>query len=106
MLPIGLGRLFQNFRQRSLLLSLTRRAGSLFGGGVVLRNLQPILAGEIVHGLDESHSAVLHEEADRVAMRAAAEAVIELLGGADRERGRLLPVERAKPHEIGARLFE
>jgi hypothetical protein len=59
-----------------------------------------------VHRLDEAHSGMLHQEADGVAMHAAAEAVIELLGRADRERGRLLAMERAQAHEIGAGLAQ
>src|SRR5690606_13807731 len=50
--------------------------------------------------------AVLHQEADRRAMRAAAETVIELLGRAHRERRRLLPVERTQAEEIGARFLQ
>src|SRR5439155_9151659 len=41
------------------------------------------------------HAAVVGEEADRVAVRAAAEAVIETLVVVDREARRLLVVERA-----------
>ena len=37
---------------------------------------------------------------------AAAEAVVELFGGADAERGRFFAVEGAQAHEIGAALFE
>src|SRR5581483_10705781 len=48
----------------------------------------------------------LHEEGDRVAVRAAAEAVVELLGRAHRERRRLLAVERAAGGEVGAGLLE
>jgi hypothetical protein len=39
-------------------------------------------------------------------MRAAAEAVIELLGRADAEARRLLAVEGAQPHVVGAALPE
>jgi hypothetical protein len=49
---------------------------------------------------------MVHQKADGVAVLAAAEAVIELLGRADAEAGRLLAMKRAQPHEIGAALFE
>ena len=39
-------------------------------------------------------------------MRAAAEAMVELLGRADREGGRLFAVKRAARHVIGAALLE
>jgi hypothetical protein len=39
-------------------------------------------------------------------VRVAAEAVIELLGRADREGGRLLVVERAEAREIGPRFLQ
>ena len=48
---------------------------------------------------------VLHQEADGVAVLAAAEAVVELLGRADAEGGRFFAVEGAQPHEIGAAFF-
>jgi hypothetical protein len=59
-----------------------------------------------VHRLDEAHARVFHEKADGVAVHPAAEAVIELLGRADREGGGFLAVERAQAHEIGAALLE
>ena len=59
----------------------------------VFGHLHADLAGELLDRIDEGKSAVLHEEADRAAMHAAAEAVIELLGGADGERWTLLAVE-------------
>ena len=54
----------------------------------------------------KAHAGVFDQEADRVAVRAAAEAVIELLARADREARRLLAVERAQAHEVGAALLE
>jgi hypothetical protein len=47
-----------------------------------------------------------HQEADRGAVSAAAEAVIELLGRAYRERRRLLAVKRTAGAEIGAGFLE
>ncbi len=49
---------------------------------------------------------MFHQEADGVAVLAAAKAVVELLGGADAEAGRLFAVEGAQPHEVGAALLE
>ena len=51
--------------------------------------------GEIFDRIDEFEAVVVHQELDRRTMRAAAEAVIELLGWADRKRGRAFVVERA-----------
>ena len=71
-----------------------------------LRHLHARHRGEILHRIDVTEARIRHQEADRVAMRAATEAVIELLGGADRERRRLLVVEGAQPREIGAALLQ
>src|SRR5207237_1550443 len=55
---------------------------------------------------DEAHAVLLHQEADSVAVHAAAEAVVGLPGGADDEAGRLLAVERAQALVVDARLLE
>src|SRR5262249_54382042 len=62
--------------------------------------------GEVLQRIDIAQPLVLHEERDGVAVHAAAEAVIELLGRADGERGRLLGVERAAGDVIRAALFQ
>src|SRR4029078_9365056 len=46
------------------------------------------------------------EETERVPVRAAAEAVVELLRGADGERRRLFVVERAQAEVVGHSLLE
>src|SRR5690606_32017113 len=51
-------------------------------------------------------TGVLHQEADRRAVRPAAEAVVELLGRTDGERGRLLGVERTEPQIVRTRLLQ
>src|SRR5258706_2318202 len=47
-----------------------------------------------------------HQESDGVAMRAASEAVVELLGRAHREGRRLFVVERTEPEVIHARFLQ
>ena len=69
-------------------------------------NFQARALREIRHGVDELHLLVLHEKADHRAMRAAAEAVIELLVGADPERGRFLVVEGAAGLEFAPRFLQ
>ena len=59
------------------------------------RQLQARALREIRDRVEESELLVLHEKADHGAVRAAAEAVIELLVGAHPERRRFLGVERA-----------
>ena len=49
---------------------------------------------------------MLHQEPDGRAVRAAAEAVVELLGRRDRERRRLLAVERAQPEPVRPALLQ
>ncbi len=70
------------------------------------RHREPGVAGELLDGLGERLAAVLHQEADRGAVRAAAEAVVELLGLAHRERGCLLAVEGAAGDVVGPGLLE
>ena len=49
---------------------------------------------------------MFHQEADGRAVRAAAEAVVELLGGRHREGRRLFIVERTQPLVVGSRLAQ
>ena len=51
----------------------------------LFRNLHADLAGQLLYRFDEREAAVFHEKADRTAVRAATEAMVELLGRADRE---------------------
>ena len=80
-----------------------------------LRRRQPVIvfrhghAGvlrQILDRLDEAQPGILHQERDRGAVRAAAEAVIELLGWTDGEARRLFAMERAQTHQIGAALLQ
>ena len=50
--------------------------------------------GQFLDRVEELEAVVVHQEADRGAVRAAAEAVVELLGRRHRERGRTFVVER------------
>lgn len=80
------------------------------GGGrqatALLRHRHADRLRQIADGLDVRQPGELHQEADCRAVRAATEAVIELLGRRHRERRRLLVMERAQPHEVGAALLE
>ncbi len=84
-------------------------AGVVVGGrraAPVVGHLQANLVGEFLDGVDKAEAAVLHQEADRAAVHAATEAVVELLGRADRERGGFFAVEGAAGEVIGAALLE
>src|SRR4029077_10580366 len=70
------------------------------------RHLQPGIPGELLDGVRKGLAAELHQEADGRAVGATAEAMVELLGRADREGGCLLAVERAAGSEVSARFFE
>jgi hypothetical protein len=61
---------------------------------------------QVLDGIDKAHARVFDQEADRRAMRAAAEAMVELLGRTDREAGRFFAVKRAQAHEIRAAFFQ
>ena len=103
---VSLAGFFQHAGEGVLLLALRLGAGFVLGAAFFLGDDHAILAGEVFDGLDEGHAGVVHQEADGIAVFAAAEAVVELFGGAHRERGRLFPVKRAQAHEVGAALFE
>ena len=106
MLAIRLACFFQQVAQALGFLLLLGLALALGGADVVLRHLQAALVGKLLHGFHKAHAGMLHQEADGVAVLAAAKAVKKLFAGADGERGRLLSMERAQAHEIGAALFE
>ena len=78
-----------------------RRLASAFVG-----HLDAGAARELFDCVGKFEAVVIHEEADRAPVRAAAEAVIELLGGAHGERRRTLVVERAARGPVAAGLFE
>src|SRR5205085_4725550 len=89
-----------------LLDDLLQRRGAL-GPLAILRrrarHRQADLAGELLDRFGEGHALGLHHEAGGVAMLAAAEAVIKALLVVDRERRRLLVVERAEAGIFRAR---
>ena len=87
---IELRRLERNRRQIHRLLAPVRLARAFDA-----RHLEPGVPRELFDGIGKRLAAVLHQEADGRAVRAAAEAVVELLRRAHRERRRLLAVERA-----------
>ena len=64
--------------------------------------LDPVAVGEQLDRLGEAEPLLLLDELDRVAADPAAEAVVELLLGVDRERRRALLVERAEADPAGA----
>src|SRR5690606_30224013 len=80
--------------------------GALTGAARLLRHLHPRLRSEAVHGLGEAGPRVLHQEANRRAMRAAAKAMVELLGWADGKRRRFFPVERTQAQQVCTRLAQ
>ena len=106
MLDVGCAGFFQHAGERGLLLAHLRGARPVLRADIVLRHLQAVLLGQVFNGLNEGHAAVLHQETDGIAVFAAVEAVIKLLGRADRKGRRLFTVERAQAHEVGAALFQ
>ena len=72
----------------------------------LVRYVQAEARGQILDGLGEREPVVVHEKAEHVPVRAAAEAVVELLGLAHRERRRFFRMKRAARDKIRARTFE
>src|SRR5574339_902136 len=62
--------------------------------------------GQLLDRLDEIEMVVLHQKTDSCTVRAATEAMIELLGGTDAEGGGLLVVKRAAGDVIAPSLFQ
>ena len=83
------GNLAHDVGQRS------RAVGALFGPGVGLGNVHPGLGGKLLDRIHERHPALVGQKADRVAVRTAAEAMVEALVVVDGEARRLLVVEWA-----------
>jgi hypothetical protein len=100
------GGAFQHLAQRGLVRACLQCA--LLFGRVrrVVGHGHADLLRQVGHGIAEAHAGMLHQEADGVAMRAAAEAVIELLGRVDAEARRFFAVEGAQPHVVGAAALE
>ena len=81
-------------------------AAATIVGARLARDLDTGSRGEFLDGLREGEAVVVHEEAERGAMRTASEAVVELLVGAHPERGRLLAVEGAASLVLAPRFLE
>ena len=93
-------RLCRHIDQFCALLGLFR--GNGIGGG----DFHTGFRRQLLHRVDERQSALFRHPADDIAMRAAAEAVIELFLIIDVEAGRLLVVERAASLPFPPRLGE
>ena len=93
------------FQQRKVIVAplpvRRRRAGARLA-----RNLQPQRTRQLLDCFGELQVLVLHQKADRAAVGAAAEAVVELLAGADGEGWRFLVMERAAGLVLAAGLFQ
>jgi len=70
------------------------------------RHLQAHLTRQILDRFEEGHALVAHQKTDGAAVLAAAEAMIKLLVGADRERRGFFFVERTTGLVILTGLFE
>src|SRR4029077_9435981 len=100
---IGIHRLFHERVEIGLALPARRLPGAR---RPPFRHLHADRGGELLDRVDIAERRVRHQEADGVAVGAAAEAVIELLRRAYGERRRLLVMERAKAEIVGAALLE
>ena len=77
--------------------------GALLRLGVGRGDVHAGLGRKLLDRVHELHAALVGEEADRVAVRAAAEAMVEALVVVDGEARRLLVVERAAGLPLAAR---
>ena len=104
--PVVLGRFRQHIGQGGAALFLGGGLVALGRRLVVFGQGQSDLLGQVLHRIDEGHAAVFGQEADGVAVRPAAEAVIELFARADGEAGRLFGMKRTQATQIGTALAE
>src|SRR5260364_330484 len=86
------------------LLRQRRRRGSLPPGWLA-RYRKPDGLRQLVHRFDKAQSAMLHQKANRAAVRAATEAVVKLLTGADRERWRFFVMNGHRPIKFAPLFF-
>ena len=96
---------------RRLLERLVETVAMLLGAlrrrrGLLVLELHPEPVGQPLDRADEVEALGLAHEGDHVALRAAAEAVVELVDRVDREAGRALVVERAAARVPGAALAQ
>ena len=96
----------QHLAQRGLALLRCPGALALLGRAVFLRHGHAQALREVAHRLGEVEPDMLRQKAQRVALRTAAEAVIELLGRDHVEARRLLAVEGAQALEVLAGALE
>ena len=100
------GGLGGGFFQGLLALFAARARFGAFLPTFLLRHRHAGAVGQILHGFGEAQSLVFHDETDGRAVRAAAEAVVELFARADGERRGLFFVERAAGHVVGAAFLQ
>src|SRR5690606_25861798 len=75
---------------------------TLAGAAGLFRHGHADAGRKAAHGLGERRPGVLGQEPQRGSVRAAAEAMVELLGRADAERRRLFIVKRAQTQQVCA----
>ena len=86
-------------------LGASRRAITADGRGFA-RHRHAHRLRQVRYRLGKTQAGVLHQETDGGAVRATTEAMIKLLGRADRKRRAFLVMERAQTHKIGAALLQ
>lgn len=92
------GGMFEDVVQRPVV-------GRLFEAGLA-RHLEAEVCGQFLDRLGEAQAVVFHQEAQRRAVCAAAEAMVELLDRTDGERGCLFVVEGTAGVELAAGLLQ
>ena len=102
-LAVVVGGVAQQGVQRRLDLRLRRLPAAI---AVLVRDFQPGLARQLLDRLGKLQLVQIHQKADGIAARAAAEAVVELLVRAYREGGRLFLMEGAAGAVVLAGLLQ
>src|SRR5690606_23211088 len=103
LLTVIRGGIFQHRVQRTV---LTTGAGPATIASLFPGYLDTGLASQLLHRLREIQPLEIHQEADGVPTGAAAEPAIDLLVGADAERGGFLVMERAQRGPVLAGLLQ
>jgi len=97
---------FQRLGVPGRFLALAGDFGPPTGTERLFGNRHPHRVRQCAHRFREAGGGVFHQELDGGAMRAATEAMVELLGRTDGERRRFFVVKRAQAKQVGPALAQ
>jgi len=100
LVAVKIGAGLQGFFQRLLFFLAFGADFRCFHAPFFMRNRHACAVGKVLDGIGETHALLFYQKAYRAAVRAAAEAVVELFARADGKRRRFFFVKRAAGHVV------